>query len=340
MPDSRPLQDWLERSWYGGRRVPWLGPLAMLFAGITALRRSAYRRGWLASHHPGVPVVVVGNISVGGTGKTPLVIWLANRMRQQGRRAGVLLRGYGGSTRGPVLVTPSSDPREVGDEAVLIARRTGCPVAVGARRNAAADLLKLQGCDVLISDDGLQHLAMRRDLEIVVVDGARGFGHGALLPQGPLREGTERLRSVAAVVINGAAGTVLAASLRDPLHMSLGEVVLRSVATDEIQSLDALRGGTVHAVAATGNPGRFFAQLRGLGCRPVEHAFPDHHHFQPPELAFGDELVVMTEKDAVKCRSFATGHMLYLQVSAVLPDEGSARLLGLVQACITKGMQP
>ncbi|MEO6185002.1 MAG: tetraacyldisaccharide 4'-kinase [Steroidobacteraceae bacterium] len=337
MPDKGTLQGWLERSWFGGRRVPWLKPLALLFAGITGLRRSLYRRGWLASHRSCVPVVVVGNISVGGTGKTPLVIWLAIRLREQGRRAGVVLRGYGGSTRGPVLVTASSDPREVGDEALLIARRTGCPVAVGARRSAAAALLESQGCDLLISDDGLQHLAMRRDLEIVVVDGVRGVGNGALLPQGPLREGTARLRSVDAVVINGPDATALAASLRNPLHMSLGEAVLRSLVTDQIEPLDGLRGAQVHAVAATGNPARFFAQLRGLGCRPIEHPFPDHYQFQPGELAFGDEPVVMTEKDAVKCRPFATGRMLYLQVSAVLPDDGSARLMGMVQACITKG---
>jgi tetraacyldisaccharide 4'-kinase len=210
-------------------------------------------------------------------------------------------------------------------------------VAVGAQRVAAARLLVAQGCDLLLSDDGLQHLALRRDLEIVVIDGARGLGNGALLPQGPLREAPARLHGVAAVIINGTDATGLAARLPGSLSMSIGVDALRSVATDEPLPLDALRGAPVQAVAATGNPQRFFALLRALGCRPVEHPFPDHHRFRARDLAFGDEQVVMTEKDAVKCREFATGHMLYLQVSAVLPEAGAAQLLRLVQACKTKG---
>ncbi len=214
MPDSNALRRWLERSWYGGRRRSWLAPLTLLFAGITGLRRLAYRWGLLASQHPGVPVVVVGNLTVGGTGKTPLVIWLALQLHRQGLRVGVVLRGYGGSAVGPMPVTATSDPAAVGDEAVLIATRTGCAVAVGRQRAAAAGLLAASGCELVLSDDGLQHLALRRDLEIVVVDGARGFGNGALLPQGPLRESPSRLRGVAAVVINGPDATGLAAATR------------------------------------------------------------------------------------------------------------------------------
>jgi tetraacyldisaccharide 4'-kinase len=337
MPDGNDLRLWLERSWYGRRRS-WLAPLAMLFAAITSLRRRAFRSGLFASTHPGVPVVVVGNLTVGGTGKTPLVIWLARQLQQRGLRVGVVLRGYGGSAAGPLRVTASSDPAEVGDEAVLIAARTGCAVAVGRQRSAAAGLLAADGCEVVLSDDGLQHLALRRDLEIAVVDGARGFGNGALLPQGPLREQPGRLRTVAAVVINGPDATGISSSLAAPLAMSIEAEELRSLCDGMPQSMEALRGARVHAVAATGNPERFFALLRDLGCQPIEHAFADHHAFRQADLAFADPLpIIMTEKDAVKCRAFATDRMQYIQVSARFADADAARLLQLVQGCITKG---
>ncbi len=337
MPDSHAMRRWLERSWYGGRR-PWLAPLAMLFGGVTTLRRWAYRSGLFAGVHPGVPVVVVGNLTVGGTGKTPLVIWLAGQLQQRGRRVGVVLRGYGGSVAGPLRVTASSDPAAVGDEAVMIAARTGCAVVVGRQRAAAAKLLAASGCEVVLSDDGLQHLALRRDLEIAVVDGARGFGNGALLPQGPLREQPDRLRSVAAVVINGPDATGLAASLHAPLAMSIEADELRMLSDDSTLPLGALRGARMHAVAATGNPERFFALLRKLGCQPVEHAFADHHAFRPADLAFAEPLsIVMTEKDAVKCRAFATDRMQYIKVSTRFADADAARLLQLVQDCIEMG---
>jgi tetraacyldisaccharide 4'-kinase len=338
MPDSSGIHGWLVRGWYGGERRVWLAPLALVFAMLTGLRRFAWRHGLIASHHPGVPVIVVGNLTAGGTGKTPLVIWLAVQLRARGIAAGVVLRGYGGSACAPQLVKPDSDPAEVGDEAVLIARRAGCPVAVGKQRIVAARLLVDQGCAVLLSDDGLQHLAMKRDVEIVVVDGARGFGNGALLPQGPLREMPGRLRSVNAVVIHGSDLTGVAQRITAPLSMSMAVEALRSVRTDGEIPLEALRGVDVHAVAGIGNPDRFFAQLRTLGCRPAEHAFADHHTYASADLAFADHLpIVMTEKDAVKCRAFATDRMQYLQVSATLPDADAARLLQLVQDCLRRG---
>lgn len=324
--------------WYGGPAHRWLKPLAMLFEGITGLRRLAYGHGLLASHHPGVPVIVVGNLTLGGTGKTPLVIWLAQRLQEQGLTVGVALRGHGGRATAAQLVTSASDPAEVGDEAVLIARRATCAVAVGRRRAVAAGLLAAGGCKVVLSDDGLQHLALRRDLEIVVIDGSRGLGNGALLPQGPLREKPGRLRSAAAVVINGTDITGIAGSIIAPLFMSITADGLRRVSSDAALALATLRGAEVHAVAATGNPERFFALLRVLGCRPVEHAFADHHAYRPADLAFADALpIIMTEKDAVKCRTFATDRMQYLKVSATLPDADAARLLQLVQNCITNG---
>jgi tetraacyldisaccharide 4'-kinase len=338
MPDNAGIRGWLARSWYGGRAQSWLAPLAMLFAAASSLRRFAYRRGLFASVHPGVPVIVVGNLTVGGTGKTPLVIWLAQHLQQRGLRVGVALRGYGGRATAPQLVTAASDPAAVGDEAVLIAGRADCLVAVGRRRAAVAAMLVSRGCQVVLSDDGLQHLALQRDLEIVVIDGMRGLGNRQLLPQGPLRESPGRLRSVAAVVINGSDATGLAAGIAAPYSMAMAAEGLHLLASDTPVALDALRGAVVHAVAATGNPERFFALLRTLGCRPVEHAFADHHAFRAADLAFADELpIVMTEKDAVKCRAFGTDRMQYLKVSAWLPDEDAARLLQLVQDCITKG---
>jgi tetraacyldisaccharide 4'-kinase len=338
MPEGSGMQGWLMRGWYGGEARVWLMPLALFFALLTGLRRLAYRLGFFASHHPGVPVVVVGNLTAGGTGKTPLVIWLAGQLRARGIVVGVVLRGHGGNARGPQLVKQDSDPAEVGDEAVLIARRSGCPVAVGKKRVAAARLLADQGCAVVLSDDGLQHLAMQRDFEIVVIDGARGFGNCALLPQGPLRESPGRLASVNAVVINGSDQTAFTQGITAPLSMSMAAEALRSVRTDDQIPLESLRGVQVNAVAGIGNPERFFAQLRMLGCRPVEHAFADHHAFTAADLAFADELpIVMTEKDAVKCRAFATDRMQYLQVSATLPDADAARLLQLVQDCLRRG---
>jgi tetraacyldisaccharide 4'-kinase len=336
MPDTRRLRRWLEGSWYGQRRS-WLAPLAMLFAAVTALRRLAYRSGWFASHHPGVPVVVVGNLTVGGTGKTPLVIWLAGQLVRRGLRVGVVLRGYGGSARGPLRVTSTSTPAEVGDEAVLIAARTGCAVAIARRRSEAAALLAAGGCDLILADDGLQHLALRRDLEIVVVDGARGFGNGALLPQGPLRETPARLRNVVSV-LNGADLTGIAARLPAAMSMSVEADELRALSDDAMLPLGSLHGARVHAVAATGNPQRFFALLRELGCQPVEHVFADHHAFRPADLDFAGHLpIVMTEKDAVKCRAFATERMQYIRVSARLGDADAERLLQRVQGCIQYG---
>src|SRR5690606_34166878 len=184
MRDRRGLRAWLEQGWYRSRPRPLLQPLAWIYAAVVLLRRHAFSTGLLRARHPGVPVVIVGNLGVGGTGKTPLVLWLAAQLARRQRRPGIVLRGYGGSQRAARLVRVDDSAEQVGDEAVLLARRANCPVAVGVNRCEAAAVLVQAGCDMVIADDGLQHLALKRDLSVVVVDGGRGFGNGALLPAG------------------------------------------------------------------------------------------------------------------------------------------------------------
>lgn len=337
MPESTRLRGWLERRWYGRTPPLLLRPLAGLYGLVLKCRRAAYARGWFSSAHPGIPVIVVGNLTVGGTGKTPLVIWLAEQLRAAGQSPGVVLRGYGGYAKAPRLVVASDEAEVVGDEAVLIARRVAVPVAVGVDRVAAAQLLARRGCNVVLADDGLQHLRLRRDLSIAVVDGARGFGNGALLPAGPLREPASRLDAVDLVVIHGAGARQLAPS-RDALRMDLLPGSLRSVRDGQEQPLEALRGASVHAVAGIGNPRRFFDLLRGLGAQPIEHAFPDHHPFRARELSYeGDARIVMTEKDAVRCSALATPRMWCLPVTAHLAEDHAARLLQRVLAKVQGG---
>ncbi|SFS12460.1 lipid-A-disaccharide kinase [Dyella sp. OK004] len=310
------LADTLQAAWYGkGKRPWWTLPLAVLYGGVSRLRRTLYRHGWLRSERLSVPVIVIGNISVGGTGKTPLAMALAEALRRHGYRPGVVSRGYGGTEQGPLLLDELPDPARVGDEPCLI-RASGTPVAVGRDRPAAAQLLiDDAGCDVVMADDGLQHYRLRRDIEICVIDGARRFGNGALLPAGPLREPVTRLAQTDFRVCNGGEtqpGEVL---------MSLQGDMARSMADDHLQPLDAFRGRRVHAVAGIGHPQRFFDSLRARGLEVVEHPFPDHHAYRADDLAFGDSApVLMTEKDAVKCRPLALPQGWVVPVRAVLPE--------------------
>lgn len=298
-------------------------PLAWLFAGLAALRRAVYRMGLFKTTRLPVPVIVVGNITVGGTGKTPLTMWLVQQLRAAGFTPGVISRGYGGRAHiWPQWVTSGSDPIQVGDEPVLIAQRAQCPVAVAPQRVAAARMLLARArCDVLICDDGLQHYALARDVEIAVVDGARQFGNGWRLPAGPLREPVARLRAVDFVVMHGTAGAAEFA-----LRLELTDAYnLRDPAS--VRPLTAFHGSTVHAVAGIGYPARFFQQLRAAGVELVEHPFPDHHVYAPGELDFGDALpVLMTEKDAVKCRAFANAQCWAVMAQAHV----DARLATLV----------
>ena len=315
---------WLTRIWYTGSEAPWyLRPLAVLFGWIARLRRRRQQAQALALR-PAAPVIVVGNIAVGGTGKTPFVIWLVERLRQWGWQPGVVSRGYGGTaTSWPRQVTANSDPAVVGDEPVLIATRARCPVVVGPDRVAAVQqLLAGSDVDVVVSDDGLQHYRLWRDLEIVVVDATRGLGNGQLLPAGPLREPASRLAEVGAVVANGAGWTTPAGR---QIGMRLFALEARPLLDGKARPIGEFAGQTVHAVAGIGNPARFFSMLSQQGIQLVMHPFPDHHPFTRADLEFGDALpVLMTEKDAVKCRAFAAANHWVVPVEAGIAAEGVA----------------
>jgi tetraacyldisaccharide 4'-kinase len=316
------LIDTLESAWYGGGRAPWwTSPLSRLYGVAVGLRRALYRAGALRSMALPVPVVVIGNLSVGGTGKTPLTIAVVDELRRRGFRPGVVSRGYGGTQREPLLLGDAADPAQVGDEPCLI-HASGAPVAVGRDRPAAARLLLDAGCDVVIADDGLQHYRLARDVEICVIDGARRFGNRRLLPAGPLREPMARLSRVDLRVCNG--GTP--ADGEYAMRLAGGEAV--ALAGDRHQSLPAFAGQRVHAVAAIGNPHRFFDSLRDAGIEVIDHAFADHHRFASGDLNFADALpVLMTDKDAVKCRDFAQPHWWRVPVRADLPQAFYAALV-------------
>jgi len=327
-----------EEIWYGGSPLALaLLPLSWIYALVAAARQRAYASGLLPSARLPAPVIVVGNVTVGGTGKTPLVVWLVEFLRAHGWHPGVVSRGYGGRARHwPQQVRADSDPVMVGDEPVLIAQRTRCPVAAGPdRAEAVAALLEHHACDVVVSDDGLQHYALARDVEIAVIDGVRRFGNGQLLPAGPLREPAGRVRRVDMTVANGLAG-------RGEFAMQLRPGALMALGRDRpALALQALQPREVHAVAGIANPERFFETLRAAGLRVHRHPFADHHRFAAADLQFGDRLpVVMTEKDAVKCRRFAARDHWYLPVSAVLPEVFGRRLLTLLERFDDDGQTP
>jgi len=335
------MEAWLTRVWYGGARGGWiLLPLSALYAAVIAVRRWAYSSGLKKSYRVGKPVVIVGNLTVGGTGKTPLVVWLAQQLQSRGLKVAIVSRGYGSQGGLPREVSSTSaNWREVGDEPVLIARRSACRVFVSADRVAAAREAVKSGADIVVSDDGLQHLRLARDTEIVVIDGARGLGNGRQLPAGPLRESAHRLGAVDLAVINGNTvaadvATMTFSTDRGPLGMQLlaTHVVpvraLRAGGDSGVESLDTFRGRRVHAVAGIGNPERFFKMLRTREIDAIEHAFPDHHPFAASELSFADDLpILMTEKDAVRCESFANDRMKFIPVSAELSESDARRLL-------------
>ncbi len=329
----------LEAVWFRESPPPaGLRLLAGLFGLIVRLRCAAYARGWRRAPPLARPVIVVGNLSVGGNGKTPLAIWLAMRLREAGYVPGIVLRGHGGSAargRVPRRVEPDSDPLEVGDEALLLRRRTGEAVAVGRDRVRAAQLLIDAGCTVIVADDGLQHLRLARRFEIVVVDAARGFGNGLLLPAGPLREPARRLEQVDAVVINGADNPHRIASPRGTFAMSLRAERLLPLGAGAPRALASFAGQRVHAVAGIGHPQRFFALLRAAGLEPVEHAFLDHHRYRAGDLAFAEPLpVLMTEKDAVKCEAFGAPDRWFVPVTAQIEESEAATLFGRVRRAL------
>ena len=310
--------DGLQQHWY--RITPLhllLLPLSLLFGLLAALRRTLYRSGLLPTEKLPVPVIVIGNITVGGSGKTPLALWLAQQLRDAGWHPGIISRGHvhgKSALKTPQPVLAASDPEAVGDEPVLMAQRNLCPVWVGRNRAAAGRAL-LQAhpeCDILLSDDGLQHYRLQRDVEIVVVDGTRRFGNGFLLPAGPLRELPSRLTSVDAVVVQG--GTAGPNEYGVQLH---GETFYNLLNPQATAGAAEFRGRQVHAVAGIGHPPRFFEHLRRLGIAAEPHPFADHHRFTAADLEFGNiDAILMTEKDAVKCAGFATGKCWVLRVDA------------------------
>ena len=316
---------WLQRQWY--RLSLWhllLIPLSWLFWLLSGLRRLGYKIGLLPSYKLSVPVIVVGNISVGGTGKTPVVIWLAERLKQAGYRPGIISRGYGGSSKLVSAVHADSDPGLMGDEPVLLARRELCPVWVGHNRVAAGSaLLKMHPeCNVIISDDGLQHYRLRRDVEVIVLDGQRRFGNRCLLPAGPLRETVARLKTADAIVNNG--GKAIANEFSMRLESAIFHNLLNPL---KIAAPPDFSGRGIHAIAAIGNPAKFFQQLHEMGMQFEQSAFADHYAFKPADLqSITAEAILMTEKDAVKCVAFAQPHWWYLPVEAVLDEALTARI--------------
>ena len=341
------MEQRLTKLWYRHDAGPsLLQPLSWLYDAVVRLRRKAYTHGLLTTHRVGKPVIVVGNLTVGGTGKTPVVIWLARQLTQRGLKVGIVSRGYRSrrdtsqahrarTGHEPRLVTPQSTWQDVGDEPVLLARSTGCATVVGTDRVAAARALVAQHVDVIVADDGLQHLRLARDCEIVVIDGARGFGNGRVLPAGPLREPISRLAQADLIVVNGVAEhpSIRHLGTTDPgtkaLQMTLPlDDAVRVDGQGGQRPLEDFKDRPLHAVAGIGNPARFFRGLRSRGLDVIEHAFPDHHPFAPQDLSFQDDLpVLMTEKDAVKCVSFSNPRLWQIPTAATFNAAQSHELL-------------
>ncbi len=317
---------WLQRQWYSQRRPSpalWLLlPLTALFVLLSGLRRIAYRCGLLRSVRLPVPVIVVGNLVAGGAGKTPLVLWLADELKKRGRRPGIVSRGYGAADDQPRMARSDAAPQEIGDEPLLLARRSGLPVWIGRDRPAAAKALLAANpeVDLLIADDGLQHYRLARDVEVAVFD-ARGAGNGWRLPMGPLRDPLCRLREVSAVVFNGGAQGGLSSEAVPCFDMQLTPGAFYRLNDPAIRcEASALAAKSLHAVAGIGDPSRFFRTLEALGLQFTAHPFPDHHPYQAADLEFGqDAVVLMTEKDAVKCRGLTAHETWVLPVQAQLP---------------------
>jgi tetraacyldisaccharide 4'-kinase len=335
------FRSWLETRWYSPRPPPiWLRPLAAFYGWITRRRRRRQTRKALKKRLP-LPVIVVGNISVGGTGKTPLVIWLVERLREWGYKPGVISRGYGGHARKyPLRVTPKTKVSECGDEPAVLAQRVDCPIVVAPNRLKAARMLAASGeVDVIVADDGLQHYRLPRDIEICVVDGQRGIGNGALLPAGPLRELPARFGEVDLVVVNSGGFRPPAGSRWILMQMATERVI--SLANGQSLPLARWMGQQVHAVAGIGHPERFFSHLQHMGIEVHAHPFPDHHRFSRRDLRFNDPWsVLMTEKDAIKCRGIAEPRLWYVPAAAEINAEATSLVRELVRQKLSPATKP
>ncbi len=319
------MVQWLINSWYHPQPIRWLlWPLSLLYQAVIRLRITLFKLGVLKQFFLPVPVIIVGNITLGGTGKTPFVIWLVKQLQQAGYRPGIISRGYGGKAEYyPQNVLPDSNPAIVGDEPIIISRHTSCPIVVAPNRIAAGNkLLNEHACNIIIADDGLQHYALGRDIEIVIVDGQRQFGNQLCLPAGPLREPISRLNNVDFIVENQGSDSkkyvmtlsqLYAVNLADPQH---------------IKPISTFTGNTVHAIAGIGHPSRFFDQLTSHGLSLILHAFDDHHPFTEKDLMFNDtKAILMTEKDAVKCQHFAGKNTWYIPIEASISGKLEQNIL-------------
>jgi tetraacyldisaccharide 4'-kinase len=307
-------------------------PLSGLYWLLLKLRALLFRCGIYDSHKAHAPVIVVGNITTGGTGKTPTVIWLVNELRAKGFAPGIVSRGYGGSKSGTSMrVDADSDPAVVGDEPVLLARRGQCPVVVDSDRVQAADMLFDDGVDVIVSDDGLQHLRLQRDFEICVIDGERGLGNRRLLPAGPLRESPDRLSSVDQVLVNGVT------DMPNAIAFELQATDACRLNGSLARPLQGFKDTTVHAVAGIGNPKRFFDLLRAHGIQVIEHSFPDHAAITQADMQFGDDFeVFMTEKDAVKLGQKMSDRYWSVPVDLIMDAQKSSALIDRIEERLQK----
>ncbi len=292
-------------------------PFSLVYQSLAWARRLCFQFHIFKTHKFDIPIIVIGNITAGGTGKTPLVIWLANYCLNQGLRVGIVARGYKGKAHNwPQQVRPDSDPISVGDEAILLASRTKCPVCVSPNRVEAVNaLIKHHECDLIISDDGMQHYFMERDFEIAVIDGVRRFGNRQFIPAGPLREPLSRLNEVDLLVVNGES------KFKELTYKQL-EVEVISLCGRYIKKLSDFKGRQVIAIAGVGNPRTFFDTLLKNNLIVEEHAFPDHHSFKNDDLSFHNKApILMTEKDAVKCKRFFKDKEAWVVVQNIQPDD-------------------
>lgn len=337
---SASADSFLQRVWYE-RHAQWLSlvllPLSWLFGLVVACRRFAYRSGLLRRVRLDRPVIVIGNISVGGTGKTPFTLWLATQLQAQGVRVGIVLRGYGGnSSAWPRDVSGDSSPREVGDEAVLLASRSGAIVVAGPDRVAAARRAIERGAEIVLSDDGLQHYRLARDREIVVIDGRRGVGNRRLLPAGPLREPVDRLAQADLRVISWRDGSSRSLTPVPSTIQACG-CLTQAIALvgGETRPLEAFKGSRVHAVAGIGHPQQFFAALQELGIEVAPHPLPDHAQPSAADIRFDDQLaVLMTEKDAVKCRAIADQRHWAVRMDVMVSEQDAAAVHAMLDRLV------
>ncbi len=311
-------------------------PFALLFWLVSSIRRALYRNGWLRPQRVHVPAIVVGNITAGGTGKTPVTIYLASALRERGYKPGIISRGYGGATRSAWLsVSADSRAADVGDEPLLMARRTGCPVMIGKDRVEVARQMAAYDVDVIIADDGMQHYALHRDYEICVIDGARQLGNRQLLPAGPLREVPRRLLSVDQVLVNGYCSDAGAnAAEQNALCFELKATMACRLDGSDKKKLSEFDGRQVHAVAGIGNPERFFRMLEGFGMDVHRHPLRDHETADLRGIN-RDALVFMTEKDAVKLDSGEGRDAWYVPVDLVLDEQLAAAWLVQLESRLT-----